>query len=96
MTKAASTTELRTFLTFCAQAASKKDFENCLELLLTPEEKDDIRDRVRIIRELLLDKKTQREISTDLKVSIAKITRGSNALKRVDPQLKQSLREVLK
>jgi TrpR family trp operon transcriptional repressor len=91
-----STKDLKKFLTFCAQDASRSQFETCLDLLLTPEEKEDIIDRLRIIRELLLELKTQREISADLNVSIAKITRGSNALKRIDKPLKQSLKEILK
>jgi TrpR family trp operon transcriptional repressor len=44
--------------------------------------------RCLIIRDLLMQEQTQREIAKNLNVSIAKITRGSNELKRIkDPLL---------
>jgi TrpR family trp operon transcriptional repressor len=54
-----------------------------LELLLTADEKSDLITRFLITKALLLKKQTQREIAKDLNVSIAKITRGSNELKRM-------------
>jgi TrpR family trp operon transcriptional repressor len=55
------------------------------------EEKSAIADRYLIIKGLLNGKKTQREMAETLKVSIAKITRGSNALKTIEPKLKAFL-----
>ena len=39
------------------------------------------------------EKMTQRDMSETLGVSIAKITRGSNALKMLDPKLKAFLKK---
>ena len=44
---------------------------------------------------LLKKQKTQREIAEDLNVSIAKITRGSNELKRTNKKFLNWLRERL-
>jgi TrpR family trp operon transcriptional repressor len=51
--------------------------------------------RCLIIKALLDQKNPQREIAENLKVSIAKITRGSNELKRISPQLKAYLEMIL-
>ncbi len=51
--------------------------------------------RYLIIKELLQKKKPQRQIAKDLNVSIAKITRGSNELKRMHPKLLQFLKKNL-
>ena len=63
------------------------------DLLLTPEEKESLALRCLIIEELLKQKKTQRDIAKDLQVSIAKITRGSNELKRMPDKLIAFLKE---
>lgn len=55
--------------------------EALLKVLLTNEEREGLPKRILIIEALLKGEKTQREIAKDLNVSIAKITRGSNALK---------------
>lgn len=71
------------FLTLCHTSPDEKTLSTLFDLLLTPEEKESISMRCLIIRELLLEKQTQREMAKDLNVSIAKITRGSNELKRM-------------
>lgn len=58
-----------------------------LPLLLTTDEQEQLESRVVILQELLRDKLTQREIAKQHGLSIAKITRGSNALKQVDLNL---------
>jgi TrpR family trp operon transcriptional repressor len=63
---------------------------------LTHEEKDSLTTRFLIIQELLRAKMTQRDMASNLKVSIAKITRGSNAMKTIPPSLKKFLEENLK
>ncbi|OGT64760.1 MAG: Trp operon repressor [Gammaproteobacteria bacterium RIFCSPHIGHO2_12_FULL_45_9] len=64
-----------------------------LYLLLTPEEQQDIADRVQIVQALMQGHNTQRTMASTLDVSIAKITRGSNALKHISPQLADFLKK---
>ncbi len=59
-----------------------------LAVLLTPEEQDAIASRLSIMRALLAGTMSQREIAADLTVSIAKVTRCSNYLKRLSEQEK--------
>lgn len=83
----------RGFLDLCVQTKTLKDFDALLNLFLTAEERADLSTRFLIVRELLKEEKTQRQIAKDLKVSIAKITRGSNFLKTVPQDLKKWLKE---
>ena len=76
------------FLILCHQSQSTQRLDELLDLLLTLEEKEQIALRVELLKELLLGEKTQREISSELMISIAKITRGSNALKTASDELK--------
>lgn len=80
------------FLQMCTEFDSPSEFKEFFDLFLTLEEKQDLARRFLLVRELLQGDKTQREIAKDLKLSISKITRGSNALKIV----RGSLREFLK
>ena len=75
------------FIELCMSTDSEEMLSDILDLFLTPEEKESIETRCLIIKALLEKKKTQRNISENLKVSIAKITRGSNELKRISPKL---------
>ena len=81
----------RCFLDWCANAQDQDLLTEFFDCLLTPEEKDSIGMRCLIIRALLDKQQTQRQISETLQVSIAKITRGSNQLKRISPALKAYL-----
>ncbi len=83
------------FLKLCLSTQDEKMLSELLTLFLTPEEKNSIETRCLIVKALLDHKKTQRQISEDLNVSIAKITRGSNELKRIPLKLKQFLQEKL-
>lgn len=85
----------RSFLELCLAAKDEKILSELFDLLLTPEEKSSLETRCLIIKALLEQKKTQRQMSEYLNVSIAKITRGSNELKRISPKLKQFLQETL-
>lgn len=83
------------FLELCLGISNKNELETLFDLFLTMEEKENLSTRHEIVRELLQATKTQREIAKDLSVSIAKITRGSNELKRMDPKLLKYLRKTL-
>ncbi len=84
------------FKQFIDLALTEKDPQlsiDLFDLFFTPEEKNDFATRYLIIKMLLQQEKTQREIAKELKVSISKITRGSNELKRMSPKLLDYLRE---
>lgn len=83
------------FLDTCVALAAEAETLPLFELFFTPEEKEDIGRRVLIVKELLRGEKTQRQIAADHQVSIAKITRGSNLLKGLSPELMDKLREQL-
>jgi TrpR family transcriptional regulator, trp operon repressor len=81
----------RCFLNWCSATQDKDLLTELFDCLLTPEEKESIETRCLIVQALLDQEKPQRKISEDLKVSIAKITRGSNQLKRISAKLKTYL-----
>ena len=83
------------FLKLCHNVKDEKILSELFDLLLTLEEKQSIEMRCLIVKELLSQQKVQRRISQDLNVSIAKITRGSNELKRISNKLKQYLLSIL-
>lgn len=83
------------FLTLCSQFHSPEEFKKLFDLFLTIEEKETIGRRFLIVKALHEGKLTQREIASDFNVSIAQITRGSNALKVIDPALKKDLNKFL-
>jgi TrpR family trp operon transcriptional repressor len=84
------------FIELCLSTKDPKTLAALLEIFLTPEEKEDITARYLIIKELLQKEKTQRQIAKDLNISIAKITRGSNELKRLSDKLFEYLRRFIK
>lgn len=86
----------RKFLELCSMIQSPKEFERLFNLFLTIEEKETLSSRFLIIKALLEEKLTQREIAETYKVSIAQITRGSNALKIINPAFKKSLKAKLR
>lgn len=83
------------FLELCMSTNSEEMLSDIFDLFLTPEEKSSMVTRCLIVKALLEKKKTQRSMAEDLKVSIAKITRGSNELKRISPKLMQYLQKHL-
>ena len=83
----------RVFTQLCLESNNEKMLSSLFDLLLTQEEKESIATRCLIVVELLKQEKTQRVIAEDLHVSIAKITRGSNELKRMPPKLLEFLRK---
>lgn len=83
------------FIELCLATENTQALSVLFDFFLTPEEKENLAMRYLITQELLQDKKTQREIAKELNVSIAKITRGSNELKRIDKKLLEFLKEKL-
>jgi len=81
----------KSFLTLCLKSRDTEELSRILDCFLTMEEKSAIADRFLIVKALIEGKETQRDMSENLHVSIAKITRGSNALKTIDPKLKAFL-----
>lgn len=86
----------RNFLQILAEEQDPKKLEVLSMLLFTAEERESLASRIRIIEELLKGKMTQREIAKKYGVSIAKITRGSNALKEVSEEMKDFLQNVMR
>jgi TrpR family trp operon transcriptional repressor len=83
----------RGFLALCLKQQDEKALEQLFDLFLTPEEKENLATRYSIVQALLKHELPQREIAKQLNVSIAKITRGSNELKRMDKKLLQTLKD---
>lgn len=84
------------FLKLCSKTHSPHEFNQFFDLFLTIEEKETLASRFLIVRALVEGKLTQREIGEKFKVSIAQITRGSNALKIISPELMENLKAKLK
>lgn len=81
------------FLDLCAEFKTPSQLNAFFELFLTLQEKEDLARRYLIVKKLLEGKQGQREIAEDLKVSISKITRGSNALKLINKNLREHLKK---
>ncbi len=79
------------FINLCRQAEDKEQLTELFDFLFSPEEKQTLTTRILLANVLLKGEKTQREIAKELNVSIAKITRGSNSLKRISDSLKSFL-----
>lgn len=82
------------FIALCTGIKEEKNLMSFFDLVLTPEEKESISMRCLIIRDLLAREATQREIAKNLNVSIAKITRGSNELKRLKKPFTEYLKKI--
>jgi len=83
------------FLDLCHSTQDDTLLSELFDLLFTLEEKSSLETRCLIIKSLLEHKNPQRQISKELNVSIAKITRGSNELKRISNRLKTYLETIL-
>jgi len=81
------------FLALCQQVESADDWDAFFHVFLTFEEREAIAKRYLIVRELLKGEKSQREVSAEFQVSIAKITRGSNELKQTGDKMRAFLRQ---
>jgi TrpR family transcriptional regulator, trp operon repressor len=83
------------FIKICLASKNEKMLTSLFDLFLTQEEKESLALRCLIVLELLKHEKTQRAMAEQLHVSIAKITRGSNELKRMPPRLIEFLKDHL-
>ena len=77
----------KSFLSLCLKMHNTDELAKLFECFLTIEERESIADRYTIVKALLENKLTQRDIAEIHHVSIAKITRGSNQLKSMDAKL---------
>lgn len=74
-------------MTLLKQAVQEDKVDALLSMLLTVDERSALGLRLQITRELLNNQRPQREIQQQLNTSAATITRGSNMLKSVDPDI---------
>lgn len=81
----------REFLELCQSLKSVEDLEKIFDLFFTHEEKEQLGKRLLIVKALLEGHLSQRKIAETFHVSIAQITRGSNALKLLSDQTKSRL-----
>lgn len=86
----------RKFLRLMVEVDDPRVMEELSRLLFTPEERESLASRMWVIEELMKGKRTQREIAKRHKISIATITRGSNALKEVSEKMKLFLMRVMR
>ena len=84
------------FLNLCLDAKNPKLLKEFFELFLTPEEEEMLKARFAIIQALLNKELPQRDLGKKYQVSIAQITRGSNALKYISSELELFLTKHLK
>jgi len=84
------------FLELCSHLKTPQDLSEFFKLFLTLEEKEDLAKRYMIVKALLEEKMTQREIAEVIGVSISKITRGSNELKTISSNLREFLERHIK
>lgn len=84
------------FLKLCLAAQDEQTLSTLFDVFLTHEERASIETRCLIVQALLEQTQSQRQIAENLNVSISKITRGSNELKRVSEDIKQFILQDLK
>jgi Trp operon repressor len=86
-----TSSEWKDFLQLLLSLDSENLIDEFCDYIFTLSEKDTLKWRCALTKELLLGGIPQREISQKLNISISKITSGSNALKIISPDLKEHL-----
>ncbi|MBR0573229.1 trp operon repressor [Pasteurella atlantica] len=87
--------EWQQFISLLEQAALENKAEELLSMLLTADERSSLGLRVQIVRLLLDQDRSQREIQQILNTSIATVTRGSNMLKTIEPEMLEWINKKL-
>lgn len=85
----------QSFIFLLEQAVKEGKTEEILTLLMTADERDAIGLRLQIVLQLLAGNVPQREIQQNLRTSAATITRGSNMMKTMPPELLAWLKNTL-
>ncbi|GAD90187.1 MULTISPECIES: trp operon repressor [Vibrio] len=88
--------EWQKLLVTIAKAAEQGEHQVLLSMMLTPDEKEALVTRAKILHKLLNESCSQRQISQDLGVGIATVTRGSNELKGRSEEEQQLVSRLLK
>lgn len=88
-------TQWQAFISLLEQAVKQGKTQEILMLLMTPDERDTIGLRLQIVLELLNGTLPQREIQQKLHTSAATITRGSNMMKTMSPELLEWVKNTL-
>lgn len=83
------------FIMLCNTFPKQEELEELFDLFFTLEEKAALSKRYSLVKALLEEKLTQREIAEKMGVSISKITRGSNALKIINKRLREALKKKM-
>ncbi len=83
------------YLKVCNACKTTAELDEFFKFFLTPDEQQQMANRVEVVKRLLHEKETQREIAANMKVSIAMITRGSNMLKLCSGKMLNFLKKVL-
>ena len=86
--------EWRKFVKLCA-ALSEDELDQMFKLFLTAAEREDIADRYTILTTMLNTAKTHREIASECCISIAKVSRGSNAIKTAQEYYPEIINKLL-
>ncbi|MDN3504282.1 MAG: trp operon repressor [Rhabdochlamydiaceae bacterium] len=86
----------RKFKSILTKINTEKEMEIFLDLFLTISETEDIARRLMILKAIFDDEMPQREMKDKLHVSIGKVSRGSNALKKLDYKTKKRVEALLK
>jgi len=81
-------------LTVCLKCDDKQQLSDLLKAVLTPEEYENVAKRMLILEALMKKELSQRDMAEKFDVSIAKITRGSNELKRMPAVVKAEFEKI--
>ena len=79
-------------ITILSEAKSKNEMSALCDFLFTAEERQQLEKRVLLTSALIDANMPQREVAKSIGVSISTVTRCSNALKRVDDELKEKFK----